>query len=74
MTNVRLTGLLPESGDVTTVRSRRPKNLYQLAVLLEWSEIRMRGAMGLLEPLFRLLAKRAQNKGIDKELEAKYCR
>ena len=74
MTNVRLTGLLPESGDVTTVRSRRPKNLYQLAVLLEWSEIRMRGAMGLLEPLFRLLAKRTQNKGIEKELEAKYCR
>jgi hypothetical protein len=74
MTNVRLTGLLTESGDVTTVRSRRPKNLYQLAVLLEWSEIRMRGAMGLLEPLFRLLAKRTQNKGIDKELEAKYCR
>jgi len=51
-----------------------PKNIYQLAVLLEWSEIRMSGVMGLMEPVFRLLAKRARRKGIDKELEAKYCR
>ncbi len=50
------------------------KNLYQLAVLLEWSEIRLSGVMGLIEPLLRLLAKRARNKGIDRELETQYCR
>ena len=47
---------------------------YQLAVILQWSEIRMNGVMGLLDPVFRLLAKRARKKGIDKELEAEYCR
>ena len=50
------------------------KNLYQLTVLLEWSEIRLSGVMGLIEPLLRLLAKRARNKGIDRELETQYCR
>src|SRR5215210_3077301 len=46
---------------------------YQLAIILEWSEIRMGGAMGLLDPVFRLLARRARRKGVDKELEAEYC-
>jgi hypothetical protein len=32
---------------------------YLLAVILEWSEIRMSGFMGLLGPVFGLLAKRA---------------
>lgn len=50
------------------------KDLYQLAVLLEWSEIRLSGVVGLMEPLLRLLAKRARNKGIDRELETQYCR
>jgi quercetin dioxygenase-like cupin family protein len=51
-----------------------PKNPYHLAVILEWSEIRIPGVMGILEPLFRLLARRARRKGIDKRLEAEYCR
>ena len=51
-----------------------PKNPYHLAVLLEWSEMRVPGVLAVAEPLFRLLAKRARRKGIDKELEAKYCR
>ena len=49
------------------------KSLYQLAVLLEWSEIRFAGVLGLIEPAFRLLAKRARRKGIDRDLEAEYC-
>jgi hypothetical protein len=32
------------------------------------------GLFGVAEPLFRLLAKRVRRKGIDKELEAEYCR
>ncbi len=51
-----------------------PKNLYHLAVLLEWSEIRLPGAFTAAEPLFRLLARRARHKGVDRELEARYCR
>ncbi|MGH3147548.1 MAG: cupin domain-containing protein [Rubrobacter sp.] len=51
-----------------------PKNLYHTALLFEWGEGRMPGLFGVLEPVFRLLAKRARRKGIDRELEAKYCR
>jgi hypothetical protein len=51
-----------------------PKNPYHLALLLEWSDIGVPGLFGVAEPLFRLLAKRARRKGIDKKLEAEYCR
>ncbi len=51
-----------------------PKNLYHLAVLLAWSEIRLPGVFTIAEPLLRFLAKRARRKGIDRELEARYCR
>lgn len=51
-----------------------PKNLYHLAVLLEWSGIRLPGVFTIAEPLLRFLAKRARRKGIDRELEARYCR
>jgi mannose-6-phosphate isomerase-like protein (cupin superfamily) len=51
-----------------------PKSIYHLAVLLGLSEIRMPGVFTLAEPLFRLLARRARRKGIDAELEARYCR
>lgn len=50
------------------------KNPYHLAVLLRWSEMRVPGIFTLAEPLFRLLAMRARRKGIDAELEARYCR
>ncbi len=51
-----------------------PKNLYHTALLFEWGEGRLPGLFGVLEPVFRLLAKRARRKGIDRELEARYCR
>ena len=51
-----------------------PKNPYHLAVLLGWSEMRVPGVFTLAEPLLRLLARRAHRKGIDLELEARYCR
>lgn len=51
-----------------------PKNLYHTALLFEWGEGRMPGLFGVFEPVFRLLAKRARRKGIDRELEARYCR
>ncbi|MGH3146162.1 MAG: cupin domain-containing protein [Rubrobacter sp.] len=50
-----------------------PKNLYHTALLFEWGEGRMPGIFTVMQPLMRLLAKRAQCKGIDRELEARYC-
>ena len=49
-----------------------PRNPYYTAVLLEWSDIRLPGIYRVAEPLFRLLARRARLKGIDRELEARY--
>jgi quercetin dioxygenase-like cupin family protein len=51
-----------------------PKNLYHTALLFEWGEGRMPGLFTLIGPLMRLLARRARRKGIDRELEARYCR
>lgn len=51
-----------------------PKNLYHMALLLEWPEIRAPGFFTVVEPLMRLLAKRARWKGIDRELATRYCR
>ena len=51
-----------------------PKNPYHIALLLEWGEMRLPGLLGFAEPVFRLLARRARRKGIDKRLEAEYCR
>lgn len=51
-----------------------PKNLYHTALLFEWGEGRLPGVFAILEPIFRLLAKRARRKGIDRELEARYVR
>jgi mannose-6-phosphate isomerase-like protein (cupin superfamily) len=46
---------------------------YYLAVLLGWGDMRLPGIFTVAEPLLRLLAKRARRKGVDRELEAKYC-
>lgn len=62
------------AADGFTSSNGAPKNPYHLAMLLEWSEIRMPGLFTLAEPVFRLLARRARRKGIDQELEARYCR
>ena len=50
-----------------------PKNPYHLALAFEWGEGRLPGVFAALEPVFRLLAKRARRKGIDRELEERYC-
>jgi quercetin dioxygenase-like cupin family protein len=62
------------AADGLTSANGAPKNPYQLAVLLDWSEMRLSGPLALAEPLFRLLARRAKRKGIDRELEERYCR
>jgi quercetin dioxygenase-like cupin family protein len=62
------------ASDGLTFSDGTPKNLYHLAVLLEWSEIRLPGVFTVAEPLFRLLARRARRKGVDRDLESRYCR
>jgi mannose-6-phosphate isomerase-like protein (cupin superfamily) len=51
-----------------------PKNPYHTALLFEWGEGRLPGVFAFLEPVFRLLARRARRKGIDRELEERYAR
>jgi quercetin dioxygenase-like cupin family protein len=60
--------------DGRTLSDGTPSNPYHLAVLLEWSDMRLPGVFTLAEPLLRLVARRARRKGIDEELEARYCR
>lgn len=62
------------AGDGLSNSNGLPKNLYHTALLFEWGEGRLPGLFALAEPLFRLLAERARRKGIDKKLEARYCR
>ena len=59
--------------DGACLKDGTPRNIYHLALLLDWSEIRLDGFMKYLSPLFRVLAKRARRKGIDRELIEKYC-
>ncbi|MBK8968823.1 MAG: hypothetical protein IPM36_19560 [Lewinellaceae bacterium] len=40
----------------------------------QWSDTNIPGVFSLFEPVLRWMAKRAVRKGIDRELEAQYCR
>jgi quercetin dioxygenase-like cupin family protein len=51
-----------------------PSNISHLAVLLVLGDTRLGGGASLLMPVFRLLAARARNKGIEQELIRTYCR
>jgi mannose-6-phosphate isomerase-like protein (cupin superfamily) len=62
------------ASDGRTLSDGTPKNPYYTALLLEWSEVRVPGFFTVIEPLMRLLARRARRKGIDEELETRYCR
>jgi hypothetical protein len=45
-----------------------------MAMAREWADVRLAGIFTAATPLTRLLATRARRKGIDRELEARYCR
>jgi quercetin dioxygenase-like cupin family protein len=62
------------AADGLTFSDATPKNPYHMALLLDWAEIRVPGLFALIDPLMRLLARRARRKGIDRQLEARYCR
>ena len=60
------------AGDGLVRPDGTPRNLYHLALLIEWSDIGLPGVFGALDPLLRVMARRARRKGIDRELEARY--
>jgi quercetin dioxygenase-like cupin family protein len=51
-----------------------PKRLSHLALLVDIGGTRPSGPLQLLEPAFRLIARRARGKGVETELIARYCR
>lgn len=50
-----------------------PTNLYHLAVILTLGDTGITGPLGLLRPVFGLLAARARKLGIEQELIQRYC-
>lgn len=50
-----------------------PRSLYEMAVLMVWSDIAFPGLVGRLQPVLRLIARRARAKGIDRRLRERYC-
>jgi len=49
-----------------------PKNLLHLAVLVQMSDIKLVGPIGVLTPLFGLLARIARRRGVEADLQARY--
>lgn len=62
------------AADGLTSNSSAPKNLYHLALLVQWGDTNLPGIFRLLEPVLRLLGKRAIRRGMDQELIQRYCR
>ena len=50
-----------------------PKKLDHLALLLKVSDTRAKGLLGLMVPLLMMRAKKAERKGVLKELTERYC-
>lgn len=50
-----------------------PKRLDYMALLFDMSEGRMPGLLSLIMPIFRMIARKARARGVEKELIARYC-
>ena len=61
------------AADGKTNEASLPTNLYHLAVVFMLGEGMVPGVFALLMPVFRFLAARAREKGIEQELIEKYC-
>ena len=59
--------------DGRTNKKGIPKNIYEMATLMEISNSYPTGIAAIARPLFSLLAKRARRKGIEQSLMTKYC-
>lgn len=51
----------------------RPKSLLRTALLIQWTDINLPGVYRWLGPVLRALAGLARRRGIDRELEDRYC-
>src|SRR3954452_18783999 len=60
------------AADARTRPDGTPKNLYELAVLADWSDMRISGPLRVLQPLFGVLAALARRKGVDRVLAQRY--
>lgn len=60
--------------DRPTMTDGRTKNLWHGALILVGSGLHLVGPARLMMRLLRLLAHRARRKGIDRQLEERYCR
>ncbi|MEX5236701.1 cupin domain-containing protein [Kocuria arenosa] len=54
-------------------RDGRPNSLLRTALLIQWTDINLPGLYRWLGPLVRALAGIARRRGIDRELEDRYC-
>ncbi|MEX5298865.1 cupin domain-containing protein [Kocuria sp. CPCC 205292] len=52
----------------------RPRSLLRTALLIQWTDINLPGIYRWLGPVLRALAGIARRRGIDHELEERYCR
>lgn len=62
------------ASDGRTNKEGVPKSLYHMALLVYWTDTNVPGIFTVLEPLLRMLRKRAIRKGIDKELIRQYVK
>jgi hypothetical protein len=54
------------------LKNGTPRNPLYTALLLEWSEIRLRGVYAALERVLRLSARIARRRGVDRRLARRY--
>ncbi|MFI7584724.1 cupin domain-containing protein [Kocuria sp. M1N1S27] len=54
-------------------RDGRPRSLLRTALLIQWTDINLPGLYRWLGPLVRALAGIARSRGLDRELEGRYC-
>ena len=62
------------AADGRTTASGIPKNLYHMALIVQWGDTNIPGLFTYIEPLLRWMAKRAERNGIAQELINRYCR
>jgi hypothetical protein len=59
--------------DGLAAKNGAPRNLMQLGLLAEMADTQLTGALRIIEPVLRALARRARRKGVDRALVARYC-
>ncbi len=59
--------------DGRTNKNGVPKNLYHMALIIQWSDTNLPGIFSWIEPAMKWLARRAAKKGIDMALVREYC-